>query len=217
MSNHVSNPTQADKRKKGKAADLVYKTLKDEILSGVIGPGEMLSESELARRFDVSRTPVREALNQLACDSIVVSLPQRGHLVRTISFSEVLEAFRLRELLEMEAVSEAAKNITDAEVAELRDIMLNENDSVLMNYKFHTAIARISGSRLLAEFVEELLMLMQRLLINHPTLLDPGPELKIIDALETRDPEAAKQAMREHLDESRDNLLQPGNGRSGLI
>jgi len=217
LTNRMNNHVQGDIHKKVKAADLVYKTLKDEILSGHIGPGELLSESEIAKRFNVSRTPVREALNQLACDSIVVSLPQRGHLVRTISFSEVIEAFRLRELLEIEAAGEAALNITDAEIAELKEIMENKKDRVLMNYKFHTAIARISGNRLLNEFIEELLMLMQRLMINHPTLLDPTPELNIIEALETRDPEAARKAMREHLDESRENLLNLKNGRNGFI
>jgi DNA-binding GntR family transcriptional regulator len=213
--NRLDNPVQAGKSQKAKAGDLVYKTLKEEILSGIIAPGELLSESAIARRFDVSRTPVREALNQLACDSIVVSLPQRGHLVRTISFSEVMEAFRLREMLEIEAVGEAARLATDAQIEALKAIIMDEKDSVLMNYRFHSAVARLSGSRLLAEFTEELLMLMQRLIINHPTLTDPEPELKIIAALESRDPEAARQAMREHLNESRDNLLNRRNGGNG--
>jgi GntR family transcriptional regulator, rspAB operon transcriptional repressor len=189
------------------ASSQVYTELKQEILSGEIGSGELLSENEIARRFEVSRTPVREALSKLACEGLLEVLPQRGHLVRTISFAEVMEAFRLRELLEMEAIGEAARRITDAELAHLKDIVMSEEDVILLNYRFHTGIARISGNRLLAEFIEELLILMQRLLINTPTLMDREPELGIIEVLSRRDPEAARQAIRDHLIDTRDQLL----------
>ncbi len=190
-----------------RAADEVYNTLKDEILSGIISSGEMLSENEIARRFGVSRTPVREALNQLACERLVQVMPQRGHLVRTVSFSEVMEAFRMRELLEVEAAGEAARFITDEEIEYLRRIMTDPEDLVTANFRFHTAIGRISRNRLLAESIEEILMLMQRMMVNHPNILDPNPELKVVDALATRDPETAREAMSAHIHEARDSLI----------
>jgi DNA-binding GntR family transcriptional regulator len=199
---------------KARAADQVYITLKEEILSGEISSGELLSENEIARRFMVSRTPVREALNKLACDGLVQVLPQRGHLVRTVSFSEIMEAFRLRELLEVEAAGEAARNITDEELEDLTLIMTDPEDTVLANYKFHTAIAHIGGNRLLTETLEEVLMLMQRMIVIHPTLFDPNPELKVIEALATRDPDAARTAMRAHIHEARDNLVNSINRRA---
>ena len=209
LNNNVRPPVVLEKSKKipkTKPADQIYVTLKQEILSGQIEPGELLSETEIAKRFQISRTPVREALNQLACDGLVQVLPQRGHIVKTISLSEVFEAFRLRELLEVEAAGEAARFITDAEIADLERIMNDGNDKVQTNFQFHTAIARISRNRLLYDFVEELLMLMQRLMITHPTLYDPSPEIKIIDAFKNRDSEAAREAMRMHIYESRDHL-----------
>lgn len=186
---------------------MVYTQLKEEILSGQIGPGVLLSEGELARRFQISRTPVREALNQLASDRLLDVLPQRGHLVRTITFAEVLEAFRLRELLEVEAAGEAARYITDAEIQQLERIIENSEDKVLLNYRFHSHVARISRNRLLYGFIEELLMLMQRLMVIHPTLYDVTPEIKILEALKTRNPQTARDAMRAHIDESKANLL----------
>ncbi len=186
---------------------MVYHRLRDEILSGQISPGELLSEAEVARRFDVSRTPVREALNLLASDRLVQALPQRGHLVRTISLAEIMEAFDLRELLEVKAAGEAALNITDEEVAELRKIIDDQEDGVLSNYVFHSKIAHISGNRLLAEFIDELLILMQTLIIDHPRLQDLGPEYQIIDALASHNPEAAREAMRTHTREARDSLM----------
>jgi DNA-binding GntR family transcriptional regulator len=199
---------------KPRAADGVYDALKNEILSGDIAPGEMLSENAIARRFQVSRTPVREALAQLACEGLVQVMPQRGHLVRTVSFSEVMEAFRMRELLEVEAAGEAARYITDEEIKHLRKLMTDPEDNVTANYHFHTAIGRISRNRLLAETIEEILMLMQRMMINHPNILDPEPELKVLDALATRDPQAAREAMRAHIYEARDGLMNNLNGHS---
>jgi len=193
-----------------RAADQVYETLKKEIISGAIGPGELLSENVIAQRFKISRTPVREAFNQLSCEGLTQVLPQRGHQVRTISFSEVMEAFHLRELLEVEAIGEAARRITDQELEQLRGIMqgiTDADDVLLKNYHFHSTIARISGNRLLAEYIEELLILMQRLLVHTPTLFDPNPELSIIEVLATRDPEAAREAMRAHLKDTRDQLV----------
>ena len=207
MSPETQTFARHTKTSKSRAADEVYATLKNEILTGEIGPGELLSENEIAKRFSISRTPVREALNKLACEGLTEVLPQRGHQVRTISFSEVMEAFRLRELLEVEAIGEAARRITDEDLAHLKDIVENGDDILMLNYRFHTGIARISGNRLLAEFLEELLMRMQRLLLDTPTLFDPSPELGIIEVLSRRDPEAAREAMRAHLQDTRDQLV----------
>lgn len=211
MSPETQNPARQTKNSKVRAADEVYATLKNEILTGEIGPGELLSENEIAKRFSISRTPVREALSNLACEGLTEVLPQRGHQVRTISFTEIMEAFQLREILEVEAIGEAARRITDEELAHLNDIIEsvggNVGNTIMANYLFHTSIARFSGNRLLAEFVEELLMRMQRLLLDTPTLFDPNPELGIIEVLSRRDPEAARQAMRAHLQDTRDQLV----------
>jgi DNA-binding GntR family transcriptional regulator len=183
----------------------IYARLKSEILRGTIEPGSLLSESKLARRFGVSRTPVREALSLLASDGLITTLPQRGHLVRTISLYEVLDAFRVREILEVEAAGLAVHRISDAEIAYLRELAeAREGDLPSLNHEFHTIIARASGNRILADFIDKLLMLMRRVLLFDPHLAgwtEEGTQeaLAICEALAARDEAAAREAMRTHI------------------
>ena len=76
MSPETQTFARHTKTSKSRAADEVYATLKNEILTGEISPGELLSENEIAKRFSISRTPVREALNKLACEGLTEVLPQ---------------------------------------------------------------------------------------------------------------------------------------------
>ena len=222
MPNTRHVPSQADHPKPIKRtgnSDRVYQRLKEDVLLGRIESGDLLSEAEIAKRFGVSRTPVREALYRLACERVVVSLPQRGHLVRPISHTEALEAYRVRELLEVEAAGEAARRITDEEVAHLYSVLeCDSSELVLAHYKIHSSIARISGNRLLADFIETTLVLMQRMIVNHPDhqlLREEALETEraVIQALEDRDPEAARSAMRRHTRTAKERQFEAGYAR----
>jgi DNA-binding GntR family transcriptional regulator len=197
--------TRKPARKAGGVQD-IYATLKDEIMWGKIESEVLLSESVLAERFGVSRTPVREALTRLANDGLLTALPRRGHLVRAISLSEVLDAFRVRELLEVEAVSQAVRRIGDEDIARLRTLANTRAspDLPAVNREFHLIIARASGNRILFEFLEKLLVSMQRVLIMAPQTITwvedvADEELAIVDALVARDETAACEAMRRHI------------------
>ena len=199
----VPNQVLPDDRSAG---DRIYPTLRDEIMWGQIAPGTLLSESTLAKRFGISRTPVREALAMLANDGLVTALPKRGHLVHTISFAEVVDAFRVREALEVEAVTLAVTTISQAEIQRLR--MLAETrtspDLPAVNREFHLSIARSTGNRILIEFIEKLLVSMQRVLVAAPGSVtwyeqSAAEELAIVDALEARDVDAAREAVRRHI------------------
>lgn len=197
------------------ATENVYTTLKQEIMWGEIEPGTLLSELKLAERFGVSRTPVREALTMLASDGLVTTIPRRGHLVRTVSLSEILGAFRVRELLEVEAVAQATRRIADQEIAYLRGLAEAGNDADLpdLNREFHLTIAKASGNRILADFIERLLILMQSVLIMDPHLAawtEEGmeEELAIINALAARDEKAACEAMRCHIRNTLSSILE---------
>jgi DNA-binding GntR family transcriptional regulator len=197
-----------------KAAENIHRVLKCEILRGEIESGALLSESKLAKRFGVSRTPSREALSKLANDRLTFSLPQRGHLVRTISFSEAMEAFQLRELLEVEAVRLAVHRIPNEKINYLKNLIDNpKNDEIgVFNYEIHTTIAKASENRILAEFIEELLILMERILLVDPefrqnTSESVQPEAEIIAALENRDETAACEAMRRHIRNTMSRVL----------
>lgn len=198
---------------RGETAMWIYEQLKNDILTGKIESGTMLSETAISREYGVSRTPVRDALSSLVSDRLVKTLPQRGHLVRTITYLEIVEAFHIREVLEVEAAGLAAERVTDKEIEALKGFFNEDQlvDPLLWNYEFHTRIGQLSGNRLLADFIEETLVLMQGLLINHPGMAVgreyAEPERQVLAAIEIRDPEKARQAMRKHIQKAREQMF----------
>jgi DNA-binding GntR family transcriptional regulator len=176
------------------AGDRIYPTLRDEIMWGQIAPGTLLSESTLAKRFGISRTPVREALAMLANDGLVTALPKRGHLVHTVSFAEVVDAFRVREALEVEAVTLAVTSISNEEIRQLRILAETRTspDLPAVNREFHLTIARATGNRILIEFIEKLLVSMQRVLVAAPGSVTWYEQ----SAAEV---DAAREAVRRHI------------------
>lgn len=207
MGNHLSN---RDSR-----AHEVYFALKEDIVWGRIEPGTLLSETRIAQAFSVSRTPVREALHKLAADGVLQSVPNQGHLVHTVSVSEALDAFRLREILEVEAAGQAANRITETQLKRLRELAdtRQSDDFIAINREFHTIIARASGNRILADYIDRLLVLMQQVLALDPHLsewMEDGAqeEFDIVDALAAGDEVAARTAMRRHVRSAKAAVLQ---------
>ena len=100
-------------------ADEIALVLEEAIVSGELEPGRVLRQEELSERFDVSRTPVREALRRLAALGLVSFIPNRGVRVRTITFDELREAFLVRAELESLATEIAAPKFTEADLEEL--------------------------------------------------------------------------------------------------
>ncbi len=100
-------------------ADDIARVLEDEIVAGAIEPGAVLRQESLSERFEVSRTPVREALRRLAALGLVSFEPNRGVRVRSISAHELREAFLVRAELEALATEVATARMTPLELAEL--------------------------------------------------------------------------------------------------
>jgi DNA-binding GntR family transcriptional regulator len=95
--------------------------LEDAIVSGEISPGTVLRQEQLSQRFEVSRTPIREALRRLAATGLVSFVPNRGVRVRTISRQELREAFLVRAELEALATELATPRMTDNDLAALEE------------------------------------------------------------------------------------------------
>ena len=100
-------------------ADALRDQLEQDIVTGALRPGERLDEQSLAARFGVSRTPIREALMQLASAGLVELQPRRGAFVASLSLKEVIERFEVMAALEGACGALAARRITDAERREL--------------------------------------------------------------------------------------------------
>lgn len=191
----------------------VYLALKQSIITGTVAPGTIINETDLAQRYSVSRTPVREALILLGQEGFVESLPRAGYLVTQLSVGEVQEAFHLREVLEVEAARLAANSITEAELASLEAHILGIPPEINpgFNREFHMIIARASRNRRLARLVEQLLDEMDRILYFDPQMAGPAQpdeHQAIIDALRAHHAAEAQEAMRAHVRAVKSRVLE---------
>lgn len=200
----------------------VARKLRDAILNGELRPGEHLVEADLARRLEVSRGPVREAIRMLADQGLVDKLPRRGTRVSGFSEPDAEEIYSLRELLEVFAVDrilrrgavdgviEELETVTDRMRAAAKDGNLPE--FMDRDHEFHTKLIRHSGHQRLRMLWEVLSPQVRRLMVFNERLfgdLHTSAEIHtpILRALRKRDPGAAAAAVRTHVRESGKRVL----------
>ena len=197
-----------------------YEAIKAQILESRYPPGSMVSETQLAADLDISRTPIREALRQLATSGLVEILPKRGVLISRLTLEDVVEVYQLREQLECFATGLAAIRTTPSEATRFRSdhdralSSLNRerlreayDHSILM----HQRIIDLAGNSRLRQFMQELSDQVHRfglLTLRHGRAVQAIAEHgAIIDALTANDGARAKTLMRTHLREDRNAVL----------
>jgi DNA-binding GntR family transcriptional regulator len=205
------------------AHEYVRGVLRRAILNGELGSGSRLVQAELAAMLDVSTTPVREALRDLATEGLVHFDPHRGAIVPELSSEDVQEIYEIRRVLEPLAMRQAVPNVSDALIERLRRLhkgMLDEPHSadwVDRNRVFHMAVYETAASPRLAGIIRNLqdasVMYIGASLKQKPTLREEAnhDHAEILEALETRDVEAAVQAITEHLRTSIDAFMGSDN------
>ncbi|MDV9187547.1 GntR family transcriptional regulator [Streptomyces sp. SR27] len=178
------------KRRPQTAQQFVLEELRRAITSGELRPGGQIRQDALAARYEVSRVPLREALKALEAEGLVVHHIHRGYFVAELSLSDLEEIYRIRELLETEAVRMAVRLLPDGIVAALESIQreveraAEEGDVTAMaasNRRFHFTLIEASG--------------MPRLVRLIATLWDSTDAYRSL--YYTEDPHR-KQAVREH-------------------
>ena len=152
--------------------ELVYQRLRESIMSCELAPGKRIVIDDLARRLGVSAIPVREALNALRSEGLVVNVPHVGATVAPIAPESVREVFAIMEGLEIVASREAAVLLDAEKLAEL-EAMLHAMDGALaeghygrwseMNSDFHLAISSMTAMPLLFEMTERVLRRWDRM------------------------------------------------------
>ncbi len=193
----------------------IYRILRKDIVECTISPGKLLSEKEISLRFDVSRQPVREAFIKLAEAGLVQILPQRGTFVMKISEQRVSDARFIRQVLECAIARRAAEMVTDEQLLTLehnlhRQELAAQNDRVheflSLDDSFHQLLTQIANCSLAWETIESIKATMDR--VRFLSLSQVSPPLSLIQqhylifsALKARDPDAAEQAIRVHLQE----------------
>jgi DNA-binding GntR family transcriptional regulator len=221
----VEAKSGASTRKPKKSASLtqrVYGMLRTEILTCVLEPGKEVSEAELAERFKVSKTPVREALATLRSEGLVRTFPRRGYQIVPVTFGDMNELFDLRTILEAGAAELACQRITDSEIEHLNrlaDVVYDRSEQpslkrfVQANRDFHVAIAKASGNERLYQLLARQIDELERFFYLGARLRDVSSETRsdhhaIVDTLSKRDPAAAREIMIRHNEVTRQGLFQ---------
>ncbi|EDT02078.1 GntR family transcriptional regulator [Burkholderia ambifaria] len=139
----------------GLTVNEIYEQLKQMAVLYKIRPGERFNELELAERFNVSRTPIREALNRLVAENLLVFVPNRGFFIRELEGKDVFDLFELRRSIETTAVTLACERASDNDIKALRrfwkQVMKNaarmsSSELVVKDEQFHLELAALSGN-----------------------------------------------------------------------
>jgi DNA-binding GntR family transcriptional regulator len=148
-------------RNSGTLKDRAVEVLTDAILSGKIKPGEWLNESQLAREFHVSRAPIREALQQLQEQSLIINVPRRGMFAVTLEEEDIQKINSLRVVLEGEALRLARKHLNTQREQKLEELLITIENmepspmklSMRVDFEFHRTIWSYSENEYLVKIL----------------------------------------------------------------
>ncbi len=192
--------------------DLAYGRIRDLVLSGELAPGARLGQVELAERFGISRTPVREALRRLAGEGLVDPLSNRGFRVADLGLDAVMRRLEVRSILEPGIARLAARRRSERDVERLRGAISREErardgiEAHDASRDFHVALARATGNEEIVRVLESLWLVEvdRRLLARRSAESDwPSVDIRehreIATAVEEGRAEDAGRLMEEHV------------------
>ena len=187
-----------------------YSLILEAIDVGVYKPGDRLVESELAERFGVSRTPIREALQRLETQSLL-ERAGRSLIVASLDHNQMAELYVVRRELEGLAARLAAKHATEEEIRVLRDMVVADNELIgdpvalsRANRRFHEQIHLASHNRYLVQQLDLVhrtmaLMVTTSLAAEGRGEIAQSEHKGIVDAIAARDEDAAAKALQDHI------------------
>ncbi len=203
---------QRRKRAAGSASAEAYVRIKAKIIGLELAPAAPIDENALIQELGVGRTPIREALQRLALENLVIIYPRRGMLVADLNPSDLQKVFELRLELEPFAARLAAERATPAEAAALTALFTGAEAGAAADHRalidldreFHTRLAQAAHNEFLEETLERLYHQVQRLWnlslhrVAHlrEAVLAHG---EVAHAVLARDPDAAERLMRAHI------------------
>jgi DNA-binding GntR family transcriptional regulator len=199
--------------------EYAYRSIVKRIQENRFRPGDVLLETELAEQFGLkSRTPVRHALGQLVARGFLEKRPKKGCFIPLASAEDARQVFFARECIEGSAAYAAARQASFEDVAELRAIVEGEAetgksgekyDYSVLNQRFHATVARIARNSYLERYAEHLYWrsslyiflfggyYTQKDFVRH--MLSPPQHIGIVDAVDRRDAEKARELMVAHI------------------
>jgi len=216
----------------------ILETIRDAILKGTLKPGERVSEPDLAERFGISRTPIREAFRQLESEGYLQVIPRKGAVVASLSERDIEEFYAIKIILEGFAARMAAEKLSDKDIERLEAIneklklIAKEGDVKTffrVHNEFHEVFIKAAGNEKLYEMINQLVMRFKRLRLA--SLSQPGrmeisveEHRNMIQAFKKHDGDRADSLVRHAATIGADVLIQSmaqaggeeGKMRSGL-
>lgn len=198
---------------------IAFEMIKDAIINHEILPGEPLYERYLSEKLEISRTPIREALQLLEQEGWVTSVPRKGTFVSNISVEDVEEIIQLRRALEILAIELLIPKITEEQLATLARILemqaKTQGDKkmfIAIDKDFHFHLATFSGNRRIAQLIEtygdQMRWFGYRAVTQSGRVEETLKEHEAIyEGLKARDLERAKQAVLDHMEKTRLAIL----------
>lgn len=196
------------------SVDYAYSSLRSLIMKKELKPGQRLVETAIANQFNLSRTPVREALRRLAAEHLVDIVANEGSRLSSPSKKEIRDAFAVRSLLECEAIKLAVNNITPVQICLMEEEIQKEEQTftdkdpdnyLKINSNFHMIIAEASDNIALIDHIEKILARTFVYTVffesffdfpNNPTLFD---HKNILQSLKDKDKSRAIELMGTHI------------------
>lgn len=196
------------------SADYVYERIRSGIFDKTLVSGQRLPEIVIAKEYNVSRTPVREALRRLENEGLVQIVPGWGACLASPTRQEIIDTYEVRENLEIMAIRKASQLITPLQICLLEEQIDTEkkafkekNLELYMNVNdaFHLIIAESSGNKTLAGYVKNILSrtYVQTIFFesffnfaNNPSL---DEHIRLVEALKKHDEDMCVRLMQEHI------------------
>lgn len=197
----------------------VYDSLRQAIIEQALKPGVKLPEDSIGETFSVSRTTVRNALVRLDAEGLVDLQPNRGASVAVPTIEEAHDIFEMRQCLEREVIQRLCKMDAKPIVKALKSHLAEEKKyldvdttrSIRLAGEFHILLAELTGSRILANYVNEIVsrcsLVLARFAQAHSAKCGLDEHTEIIAAIEASDADRATKQMHVHLDSVQDRAL----------
>lgn len=201
-----------------------YRAIRRQIIDLTLAPGSGFTEASLAQKWQISKTPVREALARLRRDGLVQALPRAGYVVSPVTLQDTDELCALRTLLSGEAAAAAARKGVRAPALERLEALsrvpvalaagdVELEDSLRAGIEFEAIIANSSGNNRFGKAIVDVLDELERVLrmaaLIEPEIASPPGEMEgIFERLRARDADGASETMRQRCERVRRDVLQ---------
>lgn len=201
--------------------DVVFNTLRQEILTGKLKPGERLMEIHLANKLGVSRTPIREAIRKLELEGLVIMMPRRGAEVAQISWKSLKDVLEVRRALDVLAIELACERMTQEDLGSLYHACENFEEATKTkdtrkiaeaDVAFHDIIVASTGNKRLIQLVNNLSEQMYRYRFEyikdsnqHQMLVQEHKEM--YQHIQSADKAEAASVVRKHIDNQEEAII----------